>query len=125
MTFRRKYKFNWIDHLHYMGKGCWYRFTPLQALFWSFVGSPLLWLILLLSSSTIEATFYFACLIALAFGVEWLLNKYRLTPERERSYYRRYPKRMNHYNQKVLNGFNVMLFVSLYIWALVAHKMLK
>lgn len=46
MNLKRKYRFNWLDHLYFMGKGSW-RVplrawpTPFEALGLSVVGVPL------------------------------------------------------------------------------------
>lgn len=115
MAFRRKYKFNWIDHLHYMGRSSWRVHTrwpkPLEAVAVSVLWFPLFLLIVFRSASLEAAMSFIACLIAVAFGSEWLLGKYRFTAERERVYFRRYPQR-KHYSVKVLFWIPVALYLS-------------
>lgn len=94
MAFQRKYKFNWLDHLHYIGKSSWRVHTrwttPLAAVATWLLWFPLLLLIVFNSTSAEAAWCFIACLITVAFGSEWLLEKYRFTPERERVYFRRW-----------------------------------
>ena len=77
--FERKYKFNVIDYLWYMGRDAW-RVplrawpTPLDAVVWSLVGTPSVFLILFVSSDAMEALLCTACVIAASFGYEWLLK---------------------------------------------------
>ena len=101
MAFQRKYKFNWLDHLHYMGNdvvvwSVWFYFE----LF--FVGVPLLLLLLCVgvmvikqtvNASLIYISIYAACTIAIVFNSKRWLKIHRFTPQRECAYFRCYPQR--------------------------------
>lgn len=101
---RRKYKFNWLDHLYYMGNdvvvwSVWFYFE----LF--FVGVPLLLLLLCVGVMVIKQTvnapliyisIYAACALAVVLYSKRWLKIHRFTPERERAYFRCYPQR-KHY----------------------------
>ena len=120
MSFKRKYKFSIIDYLYYMGKDIWRIHprwpTPLDAVVMSFVGTPLLFLMLFVTSSGLEAVLYMVCFLIGFASYEWLLKKYRFTSERERAYFRHYPQRKN-YSQKWLFGFPlIMWIISIIIW---------
>ncbi len=129
MAQRRKYKFNWLDHLYYMGMSSWRVHTrwpkPLDAVAMSVLWLPLYLLIVYRSASLEAAMFFIAGLIAVAFGSEWLLGKYRFTPECERVYFRRYPQR-KHYSVKVLFWIPVVLYLlTMSIACLIAYNMAK
>lgn len=69
--------------------------------------------------------FFIACLIVVAFGSEWLLGKYRFTPECERVYFRSYPQR-KHYSVKVLFWIPVVIYLlTMSIACLIAYNMAK
>ena len=108
---RRKYEFNVIDYLWYMGKDSWRvplsRWpTPFESIVWSVV----LWTALFLGTifvvlspeyaESIIVTFLIAGFIA-CFRYEAYLEKHRFTPLREKAYFRRYPER-RHYSRWVL-----------------------
>lgn len=106
MAFRRKYKFNWLDHLYYTGKG-----GPAQWSMWFyiecfFVLPPLVLLLLctvvMVREQTVNTVLVIlsicaACALAVAFYANWLLKKLRFTPQRERAYFRRYPQKKDIY----------------------------
>lgn len=99
---KRTYKFNWLDHLYYTGKG-----GPAQWGLWFyiegfFILTPLvllsLCMIVMVGEQTVNTvllrtTILTACVLAIVLYSKWLLKKYRFTPQRERSYFRRYPRR--------------------------------
>ena len=125
---KRTYKFNWLDHLYYMGRSSWRVHTrwpkPLDSVATCVLWFPLLLLIVFKSPSVETGWFFIACLIIVAFGSEWLLGKYRFTPEREHVYFRRYPRR-KHYSVKVLFWIPVALFLlSMSIWIYFFYKLL-
>ena len=102
MAFQRKYKFNWLDHLYYLGKytavgvGVW--FYLLLVLFAPPLTLLLICLIHILADQKYNATImqvsiYSTCALAVIFCSNWLLKKLRFTPQRERAYFRRYPER--------------------------------
>lgn len=128
MAFQRKYKFNWLDHLHYMGRSSWRVDTrwpkPLESVATSLLWFPLFLLIVFKSTSAEAAWFFIACLIAVAFGSEWLFGKYRFTPEREKAYFRRYPGRKQ-YSRKTLFWIPVAMFLtSLTLWGFVFYQII-
>lgn len=101
---RRKYRFNIIDHLHYVAG--WERLhykvilkyrefqTPLEDVL--FLAVPVLALPFSVFFPTIYSLFAFLSSgFAVVTLVDYLLDKYRFTPARERAYYRRYPQRKN------------------------------
>lgn len=101
MAFKRKYKFNWLDHLYYLGKysvGVRVWFYLLLVLFAPPLTLLLICLIHILADQKYNATImqvsiYSTCALAVIFGSNWLLKKRRFTPQRERAYFRRYPER--------------------------------
>ena len=106
---RRKYKFNWLDHLHYMGANCgptrWPK--PFEAL----VCSVLMWpFVFILIASRNEQTLFctLGIFIVILLFYERPLKKYWFTPERERAYFRRYPQRKH-------ISFNTVWWLSLII----------
>lgn len=121
---RRKYKFNWLDHLYFMGKGSW-RVplrawpTPFEALGWAVVGVPLMFLILFVAKSLLTGYICIACLIAASFGWEWLVRKYRFTPQREKAYFRRYPDRKQYSIKRLFWIPVAMLLTAFAIWGFV------
>ncbi|WP_336616763.1 hypothetical protein [Bacteroides acidifaciens] len=125
---KRTYKFNWLDHLHYMGRSSWRVDTrwpkPLESVATSLLWFPLFLLIVFKSTSAEAALFFIACLIAVAFGSEWLFGKYRFTPEREKAYFRRYPGRKQ-YSRKTLFWIPVAMFLtSLTLWGFVFYQII-
>ncbi len=99
MAHQRKYKFNWLDHLYYIGRGSdqvpleWSWLTPFYTLVNSILMWPMAFYIILWHSSDQPKTIYTLCIvlvIILFYG--WPLEKYHFTPEREQVYFRRYPQ---------------------------------
>lgn len=102
MAFQRKYKFNWLDHLYYLGK-----YTAVGVGVWSnlMLALSVLPLTLLLfclihiladqkyNAAIMQVSIYSTCALAVIFCSNWLLKKIRFTPQRERAYFRRYPER--------------------------------
>ena len=102
MAFQRKYKFNWLDHLYYLGK-----YTAVNMGVWSnlMLALSMLPLTLLLmclihiladqkyNATIMQMSIYSTCALAVIFCSNWLLKKLRFTPQRERAYFRRYPER--------------------------------
>lgn len=101
MAQRRKYRFNWLDHLYYMGKhtfdlGVWVHL--MFVLFMPPLTLLILCVIYFLSERTyneviIRVAICSICALAVIFYANWLLKKHRFTPQRERAYYRRYPQK--------------------------------
>lgn len=101
MVQRRKYKFNGLDHLYYMGKhtfdlGVW--FHLMLVLFMPPLTLLILCVICFLSERTynevlVRVSICAICALAVIFYANWLLKKHRFTPQRERAYYRRYPQK--------------------------------
>lgn len=94
--FRRKYKFNALDHMYYIGHGAlqsplrWWA-TPLRAVVMAFFLTPMVFLSAFIKG--VAGAVIFVAAVAGSIGFEWLLERYRFTPERERAYFRRYPDR--------------------------------
>lgn len=102
MAFQRKYKFNWLDHLYYLGK-----YTAVGVGVWSnlMLALSVLPLTLLLfclihiladqkyNAAIMQVSIYSTCALAVIFCSNWLLKRLRFTPQRERAYFRRYPER--------------------------------
>lgn len=102
MAKKRTYKFNWLDHLYYTGKD-----GPAQWSMWFyiecfFVLPPLVLLLLCMVVMVREQTvntvlvglsILAACALAVVLFSKRLLEKRRFTPQRERAYFRRYPRR--------------------------------
>lgn len=98
---RRKYRFNIIDHLHYVAG--WDRLhnyitkyrefiTPLEDVL--FFAIPVIALPFSIFFPSIDCLLIFMLSGYAMFPlVNYLLDKYRFTPARERAYYRRYPQR--------------------------------
>jgi len=93
---RRKYNFNWIDRLYYIGKGDdqlpfkWRQLTPFNTLIYSILLWPVAFSVILWHSSDPLKSIYVLgvfCVIIFLYG--WVLE----TPEREQAYFRRYPQR--------------------------------
>lgn len=105
MAFRRKYKFNWLDHLYYMGKHTvdlrvW--FHLMLVLFLPPLGLLIFCVICFLSERTynkviIRVSICSICALTVVFYANWLLKKLRFTPQRERAYFRRYPQKKDIY----------------------------
>ncbi len=94
--FRRKYKFNALDHIYYMGRDTWrlplrWWPTPLQAVVIAVFVTPMTFLAAFIEG--VAGTALFVAALAVFIGFEWPLERYRFTPERERAYFRRYPER--------------------------------
>lgn len=98
MGFKRKYKFNVIDHLYYMGRipriYKWY--MPLEAIFFAVFGYIPPFLIVIFLSHVMPLWL----LLVLFFGWIWAetevyskIEKKCFTQARERAHYRRYPER--------------------------------
>lgn len=104
MAFRRKYKFNWLDHLYYTGKdvavwSVWFYFE------FVFCIVPLLLLLCCVGAMLIRQTanvaliyisIYAACALAVVLYLKRWLKMHRFTAQRESAYFRRYPQR-KHY----------------------------
>ncbi len=102
---KRTYKFNWLDHLYYLGK-----YTAVGMGVWcnlmvALSGLPLTLLLFCLihmladqkyNATIMQVSIYSTCALAVIFCSKWLLKKHRFTPERERAYFRRYPQRKNY-----------------------------
>lgn len=105
MVFKRKYKFNWIDHLHYTGKGgpaVWSMWFYIECFF---VLPPLVLLLLctvvMVREQTVNTVLVIlsicaACALAVVLFSKWLLKKHYFTPQRERVYFHRYPRRKDY-----------------------------
>lgn len=100
MAQRRKYKFNWIDHLYYIGKGgCpvpsrWP--MPFETLLFSILMWPIAFSIIYWPSDGVPIIICMTLYIFIVLFYDWLLRKYRYSPERERAYFRRYPQQKEH-----------------------------
>lgn len=120
MAQRRKYKFNWLDHLYYTGKDvavwsvCFY--------FESFIVLvPLVLLSLCVGVMVIKQTanaalihisIYAACALAVVLYSKRWLKIHRFTQQRERAYFRRYPQR-KHYRTPVIITIGAFLMTGL------------
>lgn len=96
MAYQRKYKFNWLDHLYYMGEGRQVDRWPMP--FDALVGSILLWIpafsVIFWTSSDKQNIIYTLCIfVVIIIFYERPLKKYWFTPERGRAYFSRYPQR--------------------------------
>lgn len=96
----QKYRFNILDHLHYVvGEDRLHtiprkwRFSPLDVAVIVFFSPPILILSLFLPYMALQIAVATIGIMALS-NYDSLLKK-RFTSERERAYYRRYPNRMN------------------------------
>ncbi len=105
---RRKYKFNVLDYLWYMGKDCLRRqqFTPFDTIAYCLTILPIGFCGYRLAANFpnyADIIFYTFLIGAgvLGYSVIVLLMKYRYTPEREREYFRRYPER-THYSRWII-----------------------
>lgn len=110
MAIQRKYKFDWLDHLFYTGKG-----GPAQWSMWFYLESlcvltPLLLLLVCTGVMVIEQTVNTAVVMTSVLAAGGLaislysnrwLKTHRFTPQRERAYFRRYPGR-KHYTYPIL-----------------------
>lgn len=105
MTFKRTYKFSWLDHLYYTGKGgpaVWNMWFYIEC----FLALPPLILLLLcmvvivreqaVNTVLVILSICATCALAAVFFSKRLLEKHRFTPQRERAYFRRYPGRKNY-----------------------------
>ena len=121
---RRKYKFNVIAYLWYMGKDSWRvplrRWpSPFEALANCLIIIPLIFCgfyfgaIYPQYSKYIFISFVIGA-FATSFSCDFLLKKYRFTEERERAYFRRYPER-KHYSIKMLFWFPFIIMVMSFI----------
>lgn len=102
MAFQRKYKYNWLDHLYYTGKGGSAQWSLWFYIEGFFILTPLvllsLCMIVMVGEQTVNTVLLrtailAACVLAAVLYSKWLLKKHRFTPERERAYFRRYPQR--------------------------------
>lgn len=99
---KRTYKYNWLDHLYYAGKGgpaVWSMWFYIKCFF---ILPPLILLLLctvvMAMEQTVNSVFVIlsilaACALAVVLFSKRLLEKRRFTPQRERAYFRRYPRR--------------------------------
>lgn len=102
MAFKRTYKFSWLDHLYYTGKGgpaVWSMWFYIECFF---VLPPLILLLLCtvvmvreqaVNTVLVILSICVACALAAILLSKRLLEKLRFTPQRERAYFRRYPGR--------------------------------
>ena len=102
MAFKRKYKFNRLDRLYYTGKGgpaVWSMWFYVECFF---VLPPLILLLLctvvmvreqMVNTVLVISSICAACALAVVLFSKRLLEKRRFTPQRERAYFRRYPRR--------------------------------
>lgn len=102
MAFKRTYKFNRLDHLYYTGKSSpavWSMWFYVECFF---VLPPLILLLLCMVVMVMEQTvnsvlvmlsICAACALAVVLLSKKLLEKRRFTPQRERAYFRHYPRR--------------------------------
>lgn len=95
MAQRRKYNFNWLDHLYYMGVNYGSSRWPMpfealicSILMWPFVFILIFWV---KSDEQMIGWLLFGC-VAFFFS-DWPFKKFLFTPKRERAYFRRYPQR--------------------------------
>lgn len=96
MAYQRKYKFNWLDHLYYMGEGRqvdrWP--MPFEALLYSILMWPVALSVIFWVSSDKQNIIYTLCIfVVIILFYERPLKKYWFTPKREKAYFRRYPQR--------------------------------
>lgn len=128
MAFQRKYKFNWLDYLYYMGANCgptrWPK--PFEALiysilmWWPFVFALIFWGV---SGEQLIGWLLYVGVVFLSLFSGWPLKKYWFTPERERAYFRRYPHR-KYISLNTVWWFSVTItvtniiamFLVLYLW---------
>lgn len=124
MAFQRKYKFNWLDHLYYLGKytagGVRVWFYLLLVLFAPPLTLLLICLIHILADQKYNATImqvsiYSTCALAVIFCSNWLLKKRRFTPQRERAYFRRYPERKD-----VNYKYSLLYCICMGLWSITA-----
>lgn len=120
MAQRRKYRFNWIDHLYYTGKdvavwSVWFYFESF------FVLVPLVLLLLCVgvmlikqtaNAALIHISIYAACALAVVLYSKRWLKIHRFTPERERAYFRCYPQR-KHYRTPFIITIGAYLMTSM------------
>lgn len=125
MAQRRKYKFNWLDHLYYMGVNHGPERWPMP--FEALVYAILMWpFVFILIASRDEQTFFctFCIFAVIILFYERPLKKYWFTPERERAYFRRYPRR-KHVSVNTVWGLSLVItatniiaiFLVLYLWS--------
>ncbi len=91
---KRTYKFNWLDHVYYMGVNYGPARWPMP--FEALVYSVLMWpfVFILIASKNEQTLFYtLGIFIVILLFYERPLKKCWFTPERERAYFRRYPQR--------------------------------
>lgn len=105
MAYQRKYKFNWFDHLYYIGKGSrqapsrWP--MPFETLLYSLLMWPWAFSVIFWASGDLQKIVCFLCGIVVILFYDLPLKKYLFTPERKQAYFCRYPQR-KHYSMKVL-----------------------
>lgn len=119
MAYKRKYKFNWLDYLYYMGRGTpgldvWFYFLLVPRTL------PTVLLLLCVYTMLIEQSFnpalmrmsiYAAFALVVIHYCNWLLKKYRFTPQREQAYFRRYPQR-KHYKWSLIYWICIGLYLT-------------
>lgn len=126
MAQRRKYKFNWLDRLYYMGVNYvpdrWP--MPFEALIYSILMWPFVFIMILLykRDEPVIGLLFVVCMGLFFHFYDWPLKKFLFTSERERAYFRRYPQRKNiKYNtlwwlSLVITATNVIaIFLVLYL----------
>lgn len=112
MAQQRKYKFNWLDHLYYMGVNYGPARWPMP--FEALVGSILLWpfVFILIASRDEQKLFCTLCIfVIIILFYERPLKKYWFTPERERAYFRRYPRR-KHVSVNTVWGLSLVIIAT-------------
>lgn len=99
---KRIYKFNWLEHLYYAdkdGPAVWRMWFYIECFF---VLPPLILLLLctvvmameqMVNTVLVISSICAACALAVVLFSKRLLEKRRFTPQRERAYFRRYPRR--------------------------------
>lgn len=118
MAQRRKYKFNWLDHLYYFGRGNdemplnWRHLTP----FYVLVNSILLWplpfsVILWYKSDQTKMIYTLVIVCVITCLYDWPLEKYHFTPEREQAYFRQYPQRRQ-LSEKVMPWLPITIYLA-------------
>ena len=115
MTDKRcKYKFNWLDHLYYMGVNYgparWP--MPFDALLYSILMWPVALSVIFWVSSDKRKIFYTLCIfVVILLFYERPLKKYWFTPERERAYFRSYPQR-KHISANILWWLSLTIYLT-------------
>ena len=131
---KRRYKFNIIDHLHYMigqdrlhNEMPQWQFSPLDAAIAVFIMWPMLCLCLIMPNDEMQIAWLVITVSAYLYG-EPRWEKSRFTPARERAYYRRYPNRKNNCSVWMLIGINIamaMVSGSLCLWFITTIRWMR